>query len=112
MQLRVGDVPQPCLGDEPLPRAADATLLQDVVEPRRAVCPGAAPSADRYTSVRLGEVVLVELRRNVQDTQMRSWCSFCSPAGARCRKGSSGHPPSVPSQPTPGGVAVAAVSSA
>ena len=74
----------------------DAPFLQDIVDPHRAVRPGAAPSADRDAAVRLGDVVLVELRGDVQRIGERIGCAhgapLCPPAGARYREGSSGRP--------------------
>ena len=64
-QLRTGNLPQPCLGHEPLARSVQLTFLQDVVRAGWAVGTSSTPSADRYAPVRLGRMVLVELSGNV-----------------------------------------------
>jgi hypothetical protein len=63
---RVVDVALARLGDQPFARAPDPARLQDVVTTGRTLCACSTGVANRDAPIRVGCVVLVELRRNLQ----------------------------------------------
>jgi hypothetical protein len=69
--LRLRDVAEPGLSDEPFPGSFFSTFLQHVVHSCGAVRARSTSSADWYSAVRFGRMVFIELSSEVRQLRRR-----------------------------------------